>query len=730
MEKTINDIVCVPQNEDYIEVDVPHFKSRVKCFRNSAYTSSTAITDIVDNIKINFECLIQIIFNNGKPHSIQISDNDEKGFENIKKKGEKNPFNMGHQNNEQTSDEFMNEFGVGLKEGGGYLAEYLEVVTRIVSEEGKVEYYNVTFDYIKMCNEPDAKKSYQPVIISVPHNYYHEKHTKVTGFSCGSSIILKELRKETDSCLKGDTEEEQINNIKELLSKTYSTKIREEGKIIKVNGQIVEPQIDLFNVPECKERTISVNIYIKLDEIEKEIKEIIFKKNTDDENSKWNLETKRSNKRKKGEKKEIYEPDSSFISCILKSTSTLNTEYADIMNNNMLSLERNGRNHGEISLLKERGDNYMKHIKNTFYWKSKKLNKFIGIGSTKGKNTIRDNPLMECLKKFLTDLSSEKDYGLHKSKFNLIGHIEHIDNNTDNTDNTDNTELLLIQQLKEELSHTSTQSPSPIPIPKKENKKIKKNLIIVDEKKEEVGKNNEEAEVINEAKKEVINEAKEEVINEAKEEVINEAKEEVINEIEEEVIKETEEEVINEAKEEVINETEEEVIDQKAKEEVINEKAEVIINETEEEVIDQKKEKVINEKEEEVIDQKKEEVIDETEEEVIKEKELPQVISVGNYKQIYYTISNGLDLLNKWYLSRENSNKLDELINNLIKKYQHRCPEDQSNDYLLFMTFEQKYKCLLYLINKKYPGLEMHETTSMLGGCDIYREYKIYFEKT
>ena len=58
----------------------------------------------------------------------------------------------------------------------------------------------------------------------------------------------------------------------------------------------------------------------------------------------------------------------------------------------------------------------------------------------------------------------------------------------------------------------------------------------------------------------------------------------------------------------------------------------------------------------------------------------------------------------------------------MITIYQDRSSPDQVEDLLQFMTFENKFRALNYLIKKKYP--DDHSTTDMLNGIDLYRKYK------
>ena len=66
------------------------------------------------------------------------------------------------------------------------------------------------------------------------------------------------------------------------------------------------------------------------------------------------------------------------------------------------------------------------------------------------------------------------------------------------------------------------------------------------------------------------------------------------------------------------------------------------------------------------------------------------------------------------------------MLSNILTQYQDRCAKDQSSDYLMFMTLENKYKCLLHLIGKKYNSI-LYDTEYMLCGSEINSQYHINF---
>ena len=432
-----------------INVGIPHFKTLIDKIRASSYTSDNSLLDIVDNIRSK-NCNILITYHNGKPDTIKISDDYENGFENIESCGSDNPFNMGHRNINQSCDEFTSQFGVGLKEASVYLANELEVITRICIRKN-IKYYSIKMPFKEMYNESDPCKSYQPQIAEVSNEYYRLNHINHSGYTIGSTILLKSLRSGTDSYNFTDklikenenenenenaneeinklTKEQQtkrleiahIKHIVNILSKTYNEQIRCNKKTIYVNQQKVEPQPDIFENNICKQRLIQTKIKVLLSEDDKTIERLTYiQTNTDDDKLfEWNIESNRPNIIK-GKMKDIC--DNNCITLVLKSTSVINTDLDSDFNKgkylycNRILIVRDGRNHGDIPLIRARGDGYMNHVINQLEYKSKKLNDFIGIGSTKG-IAKRDNPLMNCLTKILKGFESTTKGGLHSSLF-------------------------------------------------------------------------------------------------------------------------------------------------------------------------------------------------------------------------------------------------------------------------------------------------------------------------
>jgi hypothetical protein len=222
----------------------PHFKELARQHRHANYTLEKVLNEFIDNIvkKAN-EIKIDIINDdNNRLQEIKISDNFQKGFENINDEGRYNPFNMGHVRLEHDDDNETSEFGIGLKAGSLSAANKLTVFTKV---DGK--YYQVVCDFRQMESEKDIYDSYNPKIKEISEYDYKELHP----FEYGSTIILSQIR---DSMCSNENEDNLIKRIKKHLSETYS---RYFDKVqIFVNNSEVEKETDLFTYSKCKIFTI------------------------------------------------------------------------------------------------------------------------------------------------------------------------------------------------------------------------------------------------------------------------------------------------------------------------------------------------------------------------------------------------------------------------------------------------------------------------------------------
>ena len=191
---------------------IPHFKGTFKKARASDYSFEKAILDIFDNII--FKCnniKIFLSFNNDKIHNIKISDDYNNGFENINEENESNPFNMAHVKEGHSDDKETSEFGMGFKLASIFLGNKLSVFTRVENI-----FYQVEFNFDKMCNESDPNDSYEPSKYrSISKEIYRENHP----FENGSSIIIDKLEPENYSL---NNKENTISEIQKWISNAYT----------------------------------------------------------------------------------------------------------------------------------------------------------------------------------------------------------------------------------------------------------------------------------------------------------------------------------------------------------------------------------------------------------------------------------------------------------------------------------------------------------------------------
>jgi len=395
-----------------VRVGPPHFKRLVKNIRDSVYNCETAFHDIVDNVRSKY-VNIKVSFEEDIPIEYRISDDYKFGFENIEKDDELNPFNMGHVCREQNEDKFTSEYGMGFKNASIYMADLTIVITRIIIEDGSFKYFKIVIDIEKMCNETNAIDSYQPFIQEIDFDYYNRYHIVPSGFEIGSSIYLLKLRTSTDT-IQGDVDE-QISSLKTSLSKTYYYSIKNNNKIITINDVIIETDVDIFEAPECVVRMFTTTIKVNM---ANGLITGIYYKQTRNNNNTYNFLNLTTNRVNKGNQRDYEAVVDNYKLLKLKSTSTFNTEYKNIQHCNTLQICRDGRNHGILDFLElHRKDGYMNHVANILHYKSKELNTFIGMTSTK-RVVERKNPLTKVLKHILKQFESTvESKGLHLKAF-------------------------------------------------------------------------------------------------------------------------------------------------------------------------------------------------------------------------------------------------------------------------------------------------------------------------
>ena len=236
-----------------ISTGAPHFRGLLQQYRSTEHTINTIINEAVDNIikkATQIQIKTEVNDENGLIKSISISDNYSGGFENINNKGCNNPFNMSHMREGQKLDNETSEFGVGLKAGALTAGDKLTVYTRVNNK-----YYKVIMDFIKMKNEADVMKSYNPQVYEYDNNQeYKDFHP----YEYGSTIIFSEIR---EIIHHKTTNNELTKYIIDNISLTYAIFIKNNVKIL-VNDKIVHPQESFFDDPKSSPFTIKKLLYV------------------------------------------------------------------------------------------------------------------------------------------------------------------------------------------------------------------------------------------------------------------------------------------------------------------------------------------------------------------------------------------------------------------------------------------------------------------------------------
>jgi hypothetical protein len=373
---------------DRFTVGPPHIKGLIKKVRNSSYTKINAVLDILDNIPPRAEG--RLLIENGQIHEITIIDNDPNGFIHMLEKGEKNPFNLAHSNSDRHSnDDYMSEFGCGLKEAGIYLGNTLQIVTRIFNAH-EYEYYKIEFNFDKMMAHPDASSSYDPEIDLIEFAEYKQYNTY---YDCGSVIKILGIGRDTDSL--------NLDELKECIAHTYSNQFPD--KVLYFNDVVLQPEIDIYTSPICESRKKMTEIYFNMNNL-------VFKYNWDTATYYESSTGKKMNKTKPANIT-FNANDPQWIKLVLTSTSIYGTQFdpnplpvleernkAYTLPKSSVYIYREGRCHGQIEGLgKDSNDGWLNHVTHVLSYTSKKINKFLGINSTKGKPTKRDNKLTNYL---------------------------------------------------------------------------------------------------------------------------------------------------------------------------------------------------------------------------------------------------------------------------------------------------------------------------------------------
>ena len=227
-----------------------HFKTEVKHARQKGYTIIVAMGEFLDYPILNATS-IDIIMKykplSNKILQIQITDNTQTGFQNLKEDNDKNPFNYGYNSPSHDDDESISEFGAGLKEAFIALSDKITIYTR-----SNGEYFKIVFNIEKMSNIVDANESYNYDEKIISQSEYIEEHK----LQCGSSIILEEM---VDGIIINEDE------LKEAIIKTYGKIIKKRKIVITLNGEelIADSNTSPFDNEYCKPFTTTTKLYAK-----------------------------------------------------------------------------------------------------------------------------------------------------------------------------------------------------------------------------------------------------------------------------------------------------------------------------------------------------------------------------------------------------------------------------------------------------------------------------------
>ena len=254
------------------KVGCSHFKSTVKQIRAENNTFVSSINDIIDNIhglasklKIQSICDIQLLYDDQQNmYKVLISDNIPHGFKDIFNQGTDNPLNMGHIRLGHDDDEETSEFGTGFKKDIIYIAQYTEIYTRSVQENGNISFLKISFDIPEMCGRINPEESYEPSNFEMITEEQFKLNHK---FEEGSTVILSTLR-QTDVTFDVESGK-RITNVqfekqfRSQISKANSGLILSKIISIKVNDILVEPEPDLFNLVPVSNQSIFI-LYCEL----------------------------------------------------------------------------------------------------------------------------------------------------------------------------------------------------------------------------------------------------------------------------------------------------------------------------------------------------------------------------------------------------------------------------------------------------------------------------------
>lgn len=408
-------------------LNIPHFRGIWKRVLDGHYSFKTAMTDIIDNVILKANRIdVNVLFHQGKLFKINISDDYENGFENIKETGTANPMNWTHCRAGQTSDEETSEYGTGLKEASCFLAHILRIYTRAVKEE-EVSYHEVEWKFDEMAGRETPEASFMVDISQVEQATYKEFHP----FETGSTIELDGIRCEDAEFIDL---QQCIDELKVIIADAYSDIIANRpGLAIHVNGMRILPEHDHFRAvlqhPTCRERLIQTTVAAKLEVINgvskvvKTMAKVVIPGNDTiyydfnegkTASAKPTKESVSISEITTGVGKQMCEcmiadENNRIVSIESSTTHGTNLEKTHIFKG-AVRHKRKGRNYGDIQIVNLKGsvsnDGYLNHVYHELNWDSKELNPPLGICSNKQINSERKGMLRLSICKLLGKINN------------------------------------------------------------------------------------------------------------------------------------------------------------------------------------------------------------------------------------------------------------------------------------------------------------------------------------
>jgi hypothetical protein len=249
-DELVEKIVEIRKKQGFMDVGGTHFKGERRKYKQSDYTLKKSKKEFLDNIIYMCKNIkINVVVEDGILNRMIISDDYEKGFENINRKGVDNPFNMTHIRPGQDCDSQTSQFGIGMKAGAISTCNKFIVYTRVGDD-----YWNVIMDFIKMENVKEARFSFDPAKFKITKEQYRHYHP----FDYGSTLIFEDIHKnmyETTNIIS------LCRDLIKSTSECYSKIIYYSNISITVNDEIVTPEKNYFLEPQCAPFNTMIKLY-------------------------------------------------------------------------------------------------------------------------------------------------------------------------------------------------------------------------------------------------------------------------------------------------------------------------------------------------------------------------------------------------------------------------------------------------------------------------------------